>query len=141
MSRSSAARVLRLLLLTGCLVVPVTALASAASNKAEVNVCGVAKYRPATLFVSCSHGNILVSKLRWSKWTGKSARGAGTFLFSALHGSAEFHYRVTVALSDPVSCTKVGLTVFDLATFTYAQKPAAAAKAPKQMKLGCPTKG
>jgi hypothetical protein len=59
-------------------VFSVAAAAAAGSDKA-VSDCGTGRVKPATIVLFCGDAGQYLTKLRWSRWGGRTAVARGTF--------------------------------------------------------------
>jgi hypothetical protein len=82
-----------------------------------------AAFEPSKIIVACGDGNLFMTKLKWSSWGSKSARGKGTAHENTCSPScAQGHFKsypVSIKLSKPKLCTKQHETEFKVLTYTF----------------------
>ena len=66
----------RLAIILACLAVPAAALAITSSRVLAPN-CNKAQYKPRELTLACNDGSYYLIKLKWTRWTTRTATGAG----------------------------------------------------------------
>ena len=135
-------RIARMATLVALLVLPAAALAGSGSGQVWVPACNKAVYKPTRLLLACGDGTNYLAKLKWQRWTERTAKGTGIDeVDDCMPDCAGGHfqsYAVTVTLSRPKRCTKVRRhRVFSHAVLDY---PAAhpGRNATVSMRLSCP---
>lgn len=107
-----------------------TSPAQAATKPGVVNCKGKPEVRPMEINMSCADANLMVSDLKWSKWTKAGATGTGTLVWNpciptCVAGKAE-KYPAKVVLGRVAS--GAGVNVFSGLTLTFTKAgPAGAA--------------
>jgi hypothetical protein len=98
-----------------------TSPAQAATKPGVVNCKGKPEVQPKEINMSCADANLMVSDLKWSKWTKAGATGTGTLVWNpciptCVAGKAE-KYPAKVILSRVAS--GAGVNVFSGLTLTF----------------------
>ena len=74
---------LKIIVATVCLAavpsVAVAATAASASGKPFAINCSTEKFKPKRIVIACGDAGIWLGKLKWSSWTGASAKGTGVY--------------------------------------------------------------
>jgi hypothetical protein len=117
---------LRITVVVGCLVaVPSVALATTGSSAGKpfaIN-CGTEQFKPRRIVIACGDAGILLGKLKWSSWTGSSAKGTGVYKQNDCTPSCAAgkfkSYPVKVTLSKVKTCPGQTHPAFKQAALTY----------------------
>lgn len=134
-------RLLGLLAVAVALVVP--ALAGGATSKVLSPGCGgsdKAAYKPSKIIIACGDGNLFVTKLKWTSWGTKTAKGNGTAHQNTCTpncAQGKFKtYPMSLVLSVPKKCAH-GKHEFAELKYTYTGKRPKGVRKSSTVPRGC----
>lgn len=134
---------LKITVAIACLaVVPSVALAATTSGSGKpfaIN-CSNEQFKPKKIVIACGDAGIWLSKLKWSSWSGSSAKGAGSYNANTCTPDCATgkikSYPVKVTLSKPKTCSGQTHRAFKQAALTYTgTRPKGA---PARLSFRCP---
>jgi hypothetical protein len=118
---------LKMIVAVACLAaVPPVALAatSSSSSKPFAITCYSEHFKPKKIVIACGDAGICLGKLKWSSWTGSSAKGTGVYRQNECTPDCAAgkikSYPVKVTLSKVKTCPGQTHPAFKRATLTRA---------------------
>jgi hypothetical protein len=131
---------LKIVVAVACLAaVPSAALAASSGKPFAIN-CFSEQFKPKRIGLACADNGIWLGKLKWSSWSGSSAKGTGIYnqndcMPTCSNGKIK-SYPVKVTLSKVKTCPGQTNPAFKRATLTYSgTRPSGA---PVKITFRCP---
>jgi hypothetical protein len=119
--------------------ISVTATATAAPLPVFGGCTSRVGVRPASIVMACADGNFYVTRIRWTRWTARTAAGTGTGHLNDCRpncAAGHFHtYRVAITLSHPLVCA--GLNEFSRVGWRYVAAAASGASRAGSESFSC----
>lgn len=131
---------LKIIVAVAVLAAPSVALAAGNASQPFAINCNTEQFKPKRIVLACGDAGTWLGKLKWSSWSGSSAKGAGRYnANTCTPDCAAGHiksYPVKVTLSKPKTCPGQTHLAFKRAALNYTgTRPTGA---PAKLTFRCP---
>ncbi|MEI6361376.1 MAG: hypothetical protein WCP95_04525 [Actinomycetes bacterium] len=107
------------------------AAGAATGDTVVINCVGKGQVKPKEIVITCADAGVMVTKIKWSKWTNNEAKGTGTLVWNTclpktcVDGIVQ-NYKAKVTLGRVASGPNISVFSGMTLTFTGGGGPAAA---------------